>query len=479
MPTRAPASAPYKAVPSSLAGLYSVESEQGILGSLLADPRAWSALPDLLAPADFYRPEHQQIFTVMRALHERATSIDLITVADALGSSLERLGGRAYLGELIENLPSSSHVAHYAGIVMDRAQARRLWQVGQRIVDLAQQINDRPVAELVDQAEQEVFALSQSGRSAQGFQAITPLLEEAITALDARAQNPQAVTGVPSGFMDLDRMTAGFQKGDLVIIAGRPSMGKTAFAMNIAENYTKQGALPTAVFSLEMGATQLAMRLLSSGAMVDAHRIRTGHVTEQDWERLTKGHNDLTGKPLYIDDTSGITPWEIRARCRRLQKEHGLGLIVIDYLQLIQSSAGAVPARAQDTRATEVGAITRALKGLAREMEAPVLLLSQLNRGVEQRTNKRPLMSDLRESGAIEQDADTILFLYRDNYYNPENASPNAAHEIAEVIIGKQRNGPVATVRLRFDSRITRFDNCVEYQDFSESGISDMESPYV
>ncbi len=379
----------------------------------------------------------------------------MITVAESLETSaeLQTIGGLAYIGTIVQNTPSAANIKRYAEIVRERAIMRNLAQIGAQITDSAYNPVGRTAADLLDEAEAKVFEIAEEGaRGKQGFIDIQPLLKQVVERIELlySQDNPSNVTGIASGFYDLDQKTSGFQPGDLVIVAGRPSMGKTAFSLNIAENVALELNKPVAVFSMEMSGAQLAMRMLGSVGKLDQHRVRTGRLDDEDWPKLTHALGKLNEAPIFIDETAALNALELRARARRLYRQYGeLGLIVVDYLQLMSSSSPG------ENRATEISEISRALKGLAKELKVPVIALSQLNRSLEQRPNKRPVMSDLRESGAIEQDADVILFIYRDEVYNPD--SPDKG--IAEIIIGKQRNGPIGKVDLAFLGEYTRFEN--------------------
>lgn len=432
----------------------SVEAEQCVLGGLMLENQRWEQIADKLNPDDFYRREHRLIFRAISALCEENRPADVITVSEWLENSaeLDKAGGLAYLGTLANNTPSAANILAYAEIVRERAVMRQLIQAAQNISYHAYHPEGRNAAELLDQAEQVVLDISEQGaRRRGGFQPLKSLLTRAVDRIDVLFRSNNPITGVPTGFKDLDEMTAGLQSSDLIIVAGRPSMGKTSFAMNIAENVAIGAKLPVAIFSMEMPGEQLAMRLMSSLGRINAHKVRTGKLDDEDWPRLTSALSLLTEAPIFIDDTPALTPLELRARARRLKREHGLGLIIVDYLQLMQSVEN------NENRATEISGITRALKGLAKELGVPLMAMSQLNRSLEQRPNKRPVMSDLRESGAIEQDADVIFFIYRDEVYNED--SPDKG--VAEIIIGKQRNGPVGTRRLTFLGEYTRFENYI------------------
>ena len=434
---------------------HSIEAEQSVLGGLLLDNAAFDKIADLVGENDFYRDEHKRIYRQIRKLLEQSKPVDVITVAESLDLAGEgsETGGLAYLGELAANTPSAANIRRYAEIVRERAILRQLVTAGDEIAGSAFNPLGRDPKQLLDEAEAKVFAIAEGGfRHQSGFQHINPLLTQVVERIQELhdRDNPSDITGVPTGYHDLDAKTSGLQPGDLLIVAGRPSMGKTSFALNMAEHVAIEVGLPVAVFSMEMGGAQLAMRMLSSVGRLDAHRVRTGRLNDDEWSRLTFALGKMHEAPLYIDETPALNPIDLRARARRLHRQCGkLGLIVIDYLQLM-SSAGQ-----GENRATEISEISRSLKGLAKELNVPVMALSQLNRSLEQRPNKRPVMSDLRESGAIEQDADVIMFIYRDEVYNPDTPDKGSA----EIIIGKQRNGPIGMVRLTFLGEYTRFEN--------------------
>ncbi|CAL1239956.1 replicative DNA helicase [Candidatus Methylocalor cossyra] len=434
---------------------YSVAAEQGVLGSLMLDRHAWDKVADILIEGDFYRRDHQLIFKAIRMLAERQDPLDAVTLSEQLRQLgwLEECGGLAYLATLAKETPSAANVTAYAEIVREKSILRQLISSGAEIADLAYFPQGRSTLHLIEAAEQTVFHIAdQYRRQGTGFRPIKPLIAAAVDRIDMLFNREGHITGVSTGFVDLDDKTSGLQPSDLIVVAGRPSMGKTSFCMNIAEHVAIQEKLPVAVFSMEMPAEQLVLRMISSLGRIDQHRVRTGKLEDDDWPRMTSAINILAETQLYIDDTPAMTPTEVRARCRRLAREHGgkLGLVVLDYLQLMQ-----VPG--SENRVTEISEISRSLKGMAKELNVPVVALSQLNRSLEQRPNKRPVMSDLRESGAIEQDADLILFIYRDEVYNPESADKGTA----EIIIAKQRNGPIGTVRLTFLGQYTRFENFI------------------
>jgi replicative DNA helicase len=425
------------------------------LGGLLLDNSAWDRVGDLLSDSDFYRYEHRLVFTAVSSLVNANRAADVITVFENLQSlgKAEEIGGLAYLNSLAQYVPSSANIRRYAEIVRERAILRKLVSVSDEIATSAMNTNGRPVPNILDEAEQKIFNIGEEGsRMRQGFQSMGNLVVELLDRVEEMSQNPNDITGVPTGFFDLDRMTSGMQAGDLIVLAARPSMGKTALAINIAENVALKEGLPVAVFSMEMGASQLAIRIVGSIGRIDQGRLRTGKLQDEEWPRLAEAVERLRTVSLSIDETPGLTPSELRASARRLARNCGkLGLVVVDYLQLMSGSSGGDG----DNRATELGEISRGLKMLAKELQCPVIALSQLNRGVEQRTDKRPMMSDLRESGAIEQDADVIMFIYRDDYYNKDSKEPG----VAEIIIGKQRNGPTGTVKLTFLKPITKFES--------------------
>ncbi len=430
-----------------------LEAEQSVLGGLLLDTRRWEDISDLITPEDFYNRHHRSIFAAIRELYEKDVPVDVVTASEWLQEKgkLDEVGGLAYLGQLAKNTPNTANLLSYARIVAERALLRRLIETANTIVARAYQPEGASPGEIVEIAESLIFELGQNNRRQDmGFVAIQGLLTEAIDRIEQLYESNAALTGVSTGFKDLDTMTSGLQRSDLVIVAGRPSMGKTSLAMNMAENVAVGAKLPVAVFSMEMPGQQLAMRMLASLGRINAHKVRTGRLSRDDWPRLTSAVELLNEARIFIDDTPALNPLELRSRARRLMREHGrLGLIVVDYLQLMQAASN------QENRAIEVSNITRGLKIMAKELDVPVMVLSQLNRSLEQRPNKRPVMSDLRESGAIEQDADVILFIYRDEVYNEDSADKG----VAEIIIGKQRNGPTGTVRLTFFGEFTRFEN--------------------
>lgn len=434
---------------------HSVEAEQSVLGGLLLDNEAWDKVADVINEEDFYRLDHRLIYRHICKLVENNKPADVVTVAESLETSadLKNVGGLTYVGTMAQNTPSAANIRRYAEIVRERSVMRKLAQVGVDISDSSYNPAGRSAANLLDEAESKVFEIAEAGaRGKQGFSGIQPLLKEVVERIEVlySQENPSDVTGIATGFNDLDQKTSGFQPGDLIIVAGRPSMGKTAFSLNIAEHVALELKKPVAVFSMEMGGSQLAMRMLGSVGQLDQHKVRTGRLLDEDWSKLTNALGKLNDAPLYIDESAALNALELRARARRLHRQHNdLGLIIVDYLQLMSSTGHG------ENRATEISEISRSLKALAKELQVPVVALSQLNRSLEQRPNKRPVMSDLRESGAIEQDADLILFIYRDEVYNPETEDKG----IAEIIIGKQRNGPIGKIDLTFLGQYTRFES--------------------
>jgi replicative DNA helicase len=434
---------------------HSLEAEQSLLGGLLIDNEALDKVADLVSVKDFYRQDHQIIYQHIHRLIERSQPADIVTVGESLesNSELNTVGGLEYLGLLAESTPTAANIRGYAQIIRERSIMRNLVEVGTDIVDNALSPQGRDAQQLQDESESKIFQIAEAGKNDRiGFTDIKELLPQVAERIDQLFQrdNPSDVTGIPTGYKDLDMMTSGLQPGDLIIIAGRPSMGKTSLALNICEYVSVDTGLPTAVFSMEMASTQLVSRLIGSVGKLNQHKMRTGQLDDNDWEKLSFALGQLNEAPIFIDEGSALNPYEVRARARRLHKQCGrLGLIVIDYLQLM-GSAGST-----ENRATEISEISRSLKALAKELNVPVIALSQLNRSVEQRPDKRPVMSDLRESGAIEQDADVIMFIYRDEVYNPETPDKG----IAEIILAKQRNGPVGRVKLTFLGEFTKFEN--------------------
>jgi replicative DNA helicase len=445
---------------------HSVEAEQAVLGGLMVDNTEWDNIADVLMAEDFYRAEHQLIYQVMMTQSEANSPIDVVTLAESLNSlhELNNAGGLDYLSELSGNARGTANIHAYAEIIRERAILRRLISVANNIADSGYNTGGKKAEEIVDEAEQKVFNISDERPQDSGPVFVNPILAKAVERIDELAGTEGDLTGLPSGYTDLDHMTSGWQKSDLVIVAGRPSMGKTAFAMNLVENAILDQDQPVLVFSLEMPAESLIFRMLSSIGRLDQGKLRTGQLTDDDWPGFNNAVKKLKDRPLYIDDSAGVSPMEMRSRARRIVREHGaLGMIVVDYLQLMQIKGS------KEGRVNEISEISRSLKLLAREFECPVIALSQLNRSLEQRPNKRPVMSDLRESGAIEQDADVIAFIYRDEVYNEDTPDKG----VAEVIIGKQRNGPIGTVRLSFLGQFTRFENFTQarYDDSYTHGM--------
>ncbi|GEM02162.1 replicative DNA helicase [Halolactibacillus halophilus] len=428
---------------------HSIEAEQAVIGAIFLEPEAMSTASEFLIPQDFYRPSHQRIFQVMMQLSDRGEPIDLLTVTNALNSSklLEEVGGVSYLTELADAVPTAANISYYTKIVEEKSVLRRLIRTATDIVTESFNREDE-IEDVLSEAEKNILDVS-NRQNANAFKNIKDVLIDVYDNIEQLHQNTGDVTGIPTGFKDLDHITSGFQRNDLIIVAARPSVGKTAFALNVAQNVAIKTDENVAIFSLEMGADQLVSRMLCAEGNIDAQRLRTGNLEAEDWTKLTMAMGSLSNAGIFIDDSPGIRVNEIRSKCRRLKQEHGLGMILIDYLQLIQGSG----ANAKENRQQEVSEISRSLKGLARELEIPVIALSQLSRGVEQRQDKRPMMSDLRESGSIEQDADIVGFLYRDDYYDKESEKQN----IIEIIISKQRNGPVGTVELAFVKEYNKF----------------------
>jgi replicative DNA helicase len=435
---------------------HSMEAESSVLGGLLLDNKSWEQVADLLSEGVFYRYEHRQVYLGISALINASRPADVITVYEYLQSigKAEEVGGLGYLNALAQYVPSASNIRRYAEIVRERAILRKLVTASDEIATNAFNTQGKPVPQILDEAEQKIFQIGEEGsRLKQGFQNMDQLAVILMDRVNQMADSPSDITGVPSGFVDFDKMTSGMQAGDLIVLAARPSMGKTALAINIAEHVALNEGLPVAVFSMEMGASQLAIRIVGSIGRIDQQRLRTGKLNQEEWPRLTEAIEKLRNVSLHIDETPSLTPMELRANARRLARTCGkLGLIVVDYLQLM---SGNTSSNSGDNRATEIGEISRGLKMLAKELQCPVIALSQLNRSVETRTDKRPMMSDLRESGAIEQDADVIMFIYRDDYYNKDSKEPG----VAEIIIGKHRNGPTGTVKLAFLKPLTRFES--------------------
>jgi replicative DNA helicase len=443
---------------------HSIEAEQSVIGGLMLDNTAFERVADLIGENDFYRYDHRLIWQQCAKLIEKTQPADVLTVLEALKSvgKAEDAGGLQYLNQLAHEVPSAANIRRYAEIVRDKSVLRRLISTSDEIAGQALSPQGKDTAQILDEAESKIFQISEDGAKGKvGFQSLQDILTQVVQHVESLIENQgsDGVTGVPTGFVDLDQMTSGLQPGDLVIVAGRPSMGKTAFSLNIAENVAINQGLPVAVFSMEMGASQLVMRMLCSVGRIDQQKVRTGRLGDEDWMRLMSTMQKMQDAQLFIDESPGLNPLELRARARRLARQYGqMGLIVVDYLQLMSGSSSN-----GENRATEISEISRSLKALAKELKCPVIALSQLNRSLETRPDKRPVMSDLRESGAIEQDADVILFIYRDEVYDADSKDKG----YAEIIIGKQRNGPIGKVRLTFIGQHTRFENAA--QNFSQS----------
>jgi replicative DNA helicase len=432
----------------------SVEAEQSLIGGVMIDNAAWDKVADVVVESDFYRKDHRLIFAAVAELAENGQPCDVVTVSEFLDhrGRLGSAGGIEYLATLANETPGAANVRAYALIVRERAMLRSLISAGNEISGNAYATDGRSAAELVDEAERLVFQIADKGsRGRIGFRSLKQILPDAVDRIDMLHQAGGDITGVSTGYTEFDKMTAGLQPGELIIIAGRPSMGKTTLAINIAENAAIGAKVPTAIFSMEMPSQQLAFRMISSLGRVDQSHLRTGRFPDEDWSRINTAVQLMSDAPIFIDDSPALSPTEIRARARRLKREHGLGLIVLDYLQLMQVHGST------ENRATEISEISRSMKALAKELELPIIALSQLNRSVEQRTDKRPVMSDLRESGALEQDADVIVFIYRDEVYNQD--SPRKG--MADIAIAKQRNGPVGDFLLTFVGRFTKFENFI------------------
>jgi replicative DNA helicase len=439
-----------------------VEAEQSLIGALLLDNQAFDRVADVVTADDFYRDDHRRIFRHVSRLIEHNRPADMVTVAESIEASedKDKTGGAAYLASLAQSVPSALNIRRYAELVRERAVQRTLAQVATEIAETALAPHGKEVGLMLDEAESKIFQIAETGaRNKQGLQEIKPVLAKVFEKIDHlyHRDNPSDITGVPTGYTKIDEMTSGLHGGDLIIVAGRPSMGKTALALNFAQYIAVDNGLPVAIFSMEMSSTQLAQRMLGSIARVDQHKMRTGRLNDNEWSTLSDAMGKLHETPIYIDETGALTALEVRARARRLKRQYSkLGLIVIDYLQLMSASTQG------ENRATEISEISRSLKAMAKELDVPVVALSQLNRALEQRPNKRPQMADLRESGAIEQDADVILAIYRDEVYNPETPDKGTA----EAIILKQRNGPIGTVKLTFLGQFTRFENYAGPESF-------------
>jgi replicative DNA helicase len=425
------------------------EAERTVLGAVLVDNQAFNSAAELLALEDFYRDAHRRIWSAMAALAERSQPIDLVTLKDELvrESALEAVGGAAYLAALLDGVPRITNVEHWSRIIKEKAVLRNLIHAGNRIVQSCFE-GEEEAAALLDLAEKSIFDIAEK-RIRVGFASMREIVKESFRTIDQLSQSKDVVTGLATGFVDIDEMTSGLQKGDLVIVAARPAMGKTSFCLNIAQHVALRVGETVGLFSLEMSKEQLALRLLCADARIDAHRLRTGKLNEKDWARLAKAYNDLSQSRIFIDDSATISPLEMRAKCRRLKAEHGLGLIIVDYLQLVTGAGRS------ENRQQELSAISRSMKGLAKELGVPVIALSQLSRAPEARTDRRPQLSDLRESGALEQDADIVMFIYREEEHKPTDENRG----IAEIIIGKQRNGPTGSRKLAFIKEFTRFEN--------------------
>lgn len=437
---------------------HSLEAEQAVLGGILIDSQAWDQIADRLRSEHFYRHEHQLIYQGMGLLASSRQPLDIVTLSETLESrrELERVGGLSYLAGLANHVASSANIRAYADIVYERAIFRQLMSLGSKVSELAYHPGGRSSMDVLDEVEQQVFALAEHGTRQAGPENIKHIVARALDRIEARYQNPHLLSGISTGFHDFDRMTSGLQAGELVILAARPSMGKTALALNIAEHAAIKSGKTVLVFSMEMPATDLATRLLSSLGRIDQHRLRQGSLVDEDWPRLTSAVSLLSEAKLLLDETPALTPMDLRSRARRVAAEHDLGLIVVDYLQLMR-----VP-HAEQNRTAEISEISRSLKAIAKELNVPVIALSQLNRDLEKRPNRRPVMSDLRESGAIEQDADLIAFIYRDEIYHEDSPDKGTA----EIIISKQRNGPTGTLRLTFLGHFTRFENFISERNF-------------
>lgn len=438
---------------------HNIEAEQSVLGAILLEPEAFSIVAERLVPEDFYRASHQYIFRAMVQLYDRGEPIDVVSTTTVLmdEKNLDTVGGISYLRDLASSVPTAANINYYSKIVEEKSILRRLIRTATEVITKTYD-QEEDVVQLLDEAERDILAVS-SRSNVSDFKSIKDVLVDVYVNIEKLHESDGEITGVPSGYRDLDRMTSGFQNNDLIIIAARPSVGKTAFALNIAQNVATKTDKNVAIFSLEMGAEQLVQRMLCAEGNIDSQRLRTGKLTQEDWRNLTMAMGSLSNAGIFIDDSPGIRVSDIRSKCRRLKQEHGLDLIIIDYLQLIQGSS-----HLSENRQQEVSEISRSLKGLARELNVPLISLSQLSRGVEQRQDKRPIMSDLRESGSIEQDADIVGFLYRDDYYDQESEKEN----IIEIIISKQRNGPTGTVELAFVKQYNKFVNLDHHYDTSD-----------
>lgn len=432
-----------------------IEAEQSVLGAMLLEKEAILSASEILKGEDFYKESHKKIFEVIIDLYDKNEPVDLITVSEELRkrNALEEIGGITYITALANSVPTAANVAYHAKIVKDKSIMRKLIHVSTKLVSMGYE-EGRDVEEVLDEAERMIFEIAQR-RSMEGFASIRDVVIETFDMIEQLYKNKGRMTGVPTGFLDLDEMTSGFQPSDLIIIAARPSMGKTSFALNIAQYAAIREKVPVAIFSLEMSKEQLVQRMLCAEAHIDSHKLRTGNLDEDDWPKLARAMGPLSEAPIFIDDTPGINIMEMRAKARRLKAEKGLGLILIDYLQLMQGRGNS------ENRQQEISEISRSLKALARELRVPVVALSQLSRAPEMRQDHRPILSDLRESGSQEQDSDLVAFLYRDEYYHPDTDKKN----IAEVIIAKQRNGPTGVIELVWLDKYTKFANKAKYYE--------------
>ncbi len=440
---------------------FSNSAEQSVLGGLMLDNQAWDLVSEILSSVDFYRNEHKSIFEALLALDADNKPFDVLTVKEWLSRAdkLQNVGGEIYLFELVNNVPTVANITAYAEIVRERSVLRQLIQTSNNIANIAFNPEGRDIVELLDFAESEVLKIGHHSSKGQGPTHIQEILAQTVDKIDELSKSDSSITGVPTGFIDFDNLTSGLQKSDLVIVAGRPSMGKTVLGVNMAENAAIKHKLPVLIFSLEMPKDAIAMRLISSLAHIDQHKLRSGKIGDADWARISSAINVISEAPLFVDDTPNLSPAEIRSRARRMSREHGqIGLVIVDYLQLMH-----VPGYRAESRTAEISEISRSLKALAKELSVPVVALSQLNRSLEQRSDKRPVMSDLRESGAIEQDADVIVFIYRDEVYNEDSQDKG----LAEIIVAKQRNGPIGRIKLTFLGKYTKFENAVYQSDYN------------
>ncbi len=428
---------------------HNAEAERTVLGAILVDNAAFNSAAELLNRDDFHREAHRRIFDAMAVLSEKSQPIDVVTLKDELvrSGTLDAVGGAAYLGSLVDGVPRVTNVEQWSRIIKEKSVLRSLIHAGNRIVQSCYEGEDE-AANVLDRAEKAIFDIAEK-RLRQGFVAMREIVKESFRTIDQLSQSKELVTGLPTGFVDIDERTTGLQKGDLIIVAARPAMGKTSFCLNVAQHASQKTGETVGVFSLEMSKEQLVLRMLCAEARVDAHKLRTGHLQEKDWARLANAYATLSNARIFIDDSASLTPLEVRAKCRRLKAEHGLGLVVVDYMQLM-NAGGRVENRQQ-----EIATISRSLKGLAKELQCPVVALSQLSRAPEARTEKRPQLSDLRESGSIEQDADIVMFIFREEVYKPTPENTG----LAEIIVAKQRNGPIGTTELVFIKEFTRFEN--------------------